>query len=186
MNPLLLEVRTKLVTERLNLRIPMAGDGEKVNAAIRVSINEFKIWLPFAQSIPEITETEINMRSAHNKFLNRESLRFLIFHKETDEFIGNCTLQNIDWDVPKFEIGYWIDTRFSGKGYMKEAIEELTNFAINDLKGRRVVIRCESSNVKSRAIPEKLGYELEGILRNEHFSADGKKLTDICVYAKIQ
>lgn len=55
-----------------------------------------------------------------------------------------------------------------------------------DLRARRLEIRCESTNTKSRTIPEKLGYELEGILRNEDFSADGKKLTDTCVYAKIQ
>lgn len=46
MNPLLLEFTTKIDTERLYLRIPMAGDGETVNAAIRASINEFKLWLP--------------------------------------------------------------------------------------------------------------------------------------------
>lgn len=124
----------------------------------------------------------------HNQFLNRESLRFLIFSKETDEFIGTCSLHNINWDIPKFEIGYWIDwidIRFSGKGFMTEAIQRLTNFAIQELNGRRIEIRCESSNTKSRKIPEKLGFELEGILRNEEFSADGKNLTDTCIYAKI-
>jgi RimJ/RimL family protein N-acetyltransferase len=185
MNPLLLEIPTKIDTKRLYLRIPMAGDGETVNAAIRASINEFKLWLPLYQSMPEITETEITVRRAHNQFLNRESLRFLIFSKETDEFIGTCSLHNINWDIPKFEIGYWIDIRFSGKGFMTEAIQRLTHFAIQELNGRRIEIRCESSNTKSRTIPEKLGYELEGILRNEDFSADGKKLTDTCIYAKI-
>ncbi|MEH6939969.1 GNAT family N-acetyltransferase [Bacillus sp. JJ664] len=185
MDPLLIDIPTKIDTKRLYLRIPMAGDGELVNAAIRASINEFKLWLPFAQSVPEITETEINLRRAHNQFLNRESFRFLIFSKETDMFIGTCSLQSIDWDIPKFEIGYWIDIRFSGKGYMTEAIQRLTNFAIHELNGRRIEIRCESSNTKSRTIPEKLGFELEGILRNEDFSADGKKLTDTCIYAKI-
>lgn len=69
---------------------------------------------------------------------------------------------------------------------MTEAIHELTHFAMVDLKARRLEIRCESTNTKSRTIPEKLGYELEGILRNEDFSADGKRLTDTCIYAKIQ
>ncbi|MBS4192898.1 hypothetical protein KHA94_22520 [Bacillus sp. FJAT-49705] len=62
MNPLLLEIPTKIDTKRLYLRIPMAGDGETVNAAIRASINEFKLWLPLFQSMPEITKTEIKVR----------------------------------------------------------------------------------------------------------------------------
>ncbi|PEC20151.1 GNAT family N-acetyltransferase [Bacillus cereus] len=136
--------------------------------------------------MPTVTETEINIRSAHIKFLNRDSLRFLIFLKESEDFLGTCSLHNIDWVKSQFEIGYWIDTRFSGNGYMTEAIHLLTHFAMVSLKARRLEIRCESTNTKSRIIPAKLGYELEGILRNEDFSADGKKLTDTCIYAKIQ
>lgn len=185
MNPLLLEIPTRIDTKRLYLRIPMAGEGETVHASIKASINELKLWLALFQSMPEINETEILVRRAHIQFLNRESFRFFIFSKETDEFIGTCSLHNINWDIPKFEIGYWIDTRFSGKGFMTEAIEVLTRFAIQELNSKRIEIRCESSNMKSRMIPEKLGFELEGILRNEDFSADGKKLTDTCIYAKI-
>ncbi|PLT28126.1 GNAT family N-acetyltransferase [Peribacillus deserti] len=183
-NPLLIEIPTNFETERLLLRAPrLHGDGATVNKAIRASYHELKKWLPFAQTLPEIEETEINLREAHINFLKRESLRFLIFHKETQNFIGSTGFHNIDWDIPKCEIGYWLDTRHSGKGYMTEAIKELTRFAMNQLKCKRVEIRCESENLKSRSIPEKLGYTLEGILRNDDLSADKKKLTDTCIYA---
>ncbi|MGE6256773.1 GNAT family N-acetyltransferase [Heyndrickxia sporothermodurans] len=185
MNPILMNIPMKIVTERLYLRMPMFGDGKVVNQAIQASINELQQWLPFAQSTPTEEETEINIREAHLKFLKREDLRYLIFHAESNEFIGSTGLHNIVWDIPKCEIGYWIHTKFSGNGYMMEAIEGLTMMALNDLNCRRIEIRCESTNDKSRAIPEKLGYQLEGILRNEDLSADGKRLTDTCVYAKI-
>ncbi|MET3695804.1 acetyltransferase (GNAT) family protein [Bacillus oleivorans] len=68
---------------------------------------------------------------------------------------------------------------------MTEAIKELTNFGIQRLQLMRIEIRCESTNLKSRAIPEKLGFHLEGILRNEDLSADGKELTDTCIYSII-
>lgn len=68
---------------------------------------------------------------------------------------------------------------------MTEAVSELTNLGLQLLKFRRIEIRCESTNTKSRTIPEKLGFELEGILRNEDLSADGKELTDTCIYAKV-
>lgn len=184
MNPILLEVATSIETERLILRVPSySGDGQVVNEAIRSSINELSTWLPFAQNIPTVEETEINMREAHVKFLKREVFRFLIFHKETQEFIGTSSLQNIDWDVSKCEIGYWINTKFSGNGYMIEGINELVNFGMNQLKFSRIEIRCESTNLKSRSIPEKLGFELEGILKKDDLSADGKNLTDTCIYA---
>ncbi|TMU87584.1 GNAT family N-acetyltransferase [Bacillus sp. BHET2] len=185
MNPVLLEIPTVIETERLELRMPNPGDGSVVNSAIKASLSELKPWLGFAQEDPSVEDTETNTREAHAKFLTRESLRYLIFRKGTNEFIGSTGFHNIDWSVPKFEIGYWIDTRMGGKGYMKEAVGRLTELAISELKGKRVEIRCESTNVKSRAIPEQLGYELEGVLRNEDLSVDGERLTDTCVYGMI-
>ena len=185
-DPILLEIPSQLNTERLILRAPnRTGDGSIVNQAIRESFNELKAWLPFAQKLPAVEETEINLREAHIKFLKRESFRFLIFHRDNNDFIGTASLQGIDWDIPKCEIGYWINTKSSGFGYMTEAVKALTYFGLNDLKFKRIEIRCESTNLKSRAIPEKLGYELEGIFRNEDLSADGSRLTDTCFYSVI-
>jgi len=186
-NPLLLEIPTQLTTERLILRAPNhSGDGNIVNQAIRDSFTELKAWMPFAQEIPSIEETEINLRNAHINFLKRESFRFLIFHKDTDEFIGAASFQGIDWNIPKCEIGYWINSTFSGNGYMTEAIKKLINVGLNQILFRRIEIRCESTNYKSRSIPEKLGFKLEGTLRNDDLSADGCRLTDTCIYSIIK
>ncbi|MFD1851602.1 GNAT family N-acetyltransferase [Oceanobacillus bengalensis] len=187
MNPLLLDVPLQLETERLILRAPLqTGDGNIVNQAIRDSFHELKAWLPFAQELPTVEETEVNLRNAHINFLKRESFRFLIFDKDSNDFIGTTSLQGINWDIPKCEIGYWINTKFSGNGYMTEAVKELANFGLNNIKFRRIEIRCESTNLKSRAIPEKLGFVLEGTLRNDDLSADGSKLTDTCFYSIIK
>ncbi|MDQ0228857.1 GNAT family N-acetyltransferase [Metabacillus malikii] len=186
MNPLLLDVPLKLETERLILRAPLqTGDGNIVNQAIRDSLDELKMWLPFAQELPTIEETEINLRNAYVNFLKRESFRFLIFRKDTDDFIGITSLQGIDWDIPKCEIGYWINTKFSGNGYMMEAVKELTKLGLNQIKFRRIEIRCESTNIKSRSIAEKLGFVFEGTLRNDDLSADGSRLTDTCLYSIV-
>ncbi|WP_242246031.1 GNAT family N-acetyltransferase [Bacillus cereus group sp. BfR-BA-01523] len=186
MNSILLDVPLQIETDRLILRAPLqAGDGNVVHQAIKDSINELKQWLLLFQSIPTVEETEIILRNAHIDFLKRESFRYLIYLKGTNDFIGTASLHGINWKISKCEIGYWINTQFSGNGYMTEAVSELTNLGFQLLKFRRIEIRCESNNTKSRAIPEKLGFELEGILRNEDLSADGKELTDTCIYAKV-
>ncbi|MDU0154651.1 GNAT family N-acetyltransferase [Bacillus cabrialesii] len=186
MNPLLLDVPLRLETERLILRAPhQTGDGKIVNQAIRDSFSELKAWLPFAQELPTVEETEINLRNAHINFLKRESFRFLIFDKASNNFIGITSLQRIDWTIPKCEIGYWVNTKFGGNGNMTEAIKKLATFGLHNIKFRRIEIRCESTNLKSRAIPEKLGFVFEGTLRNDDLSADGSKLTDTCFYSII-
>ena len=186
MNQLLLDIPSQLETERLILRAPrQSGDGSIVNEAIKNSINELKDWLPFVQKTPTVEETEVSLRIAHINFLKRESLRYLIFCKRTNDFIGVTSFQGINWDIPKCHIGYWINTKFSGNGYMLEAVKGLTELGLNHIKFKRIEIQCESTNIKSRSIPEKLGYELEGTLKNDDLSADGKKITDTCIYAIV-
>ncbi len=179
------EVPTEIRTERLLLRMPRPGDGAVVNAAIQASLDELKPWLGFALEEPSPQDTEINQLEAHLNFIKKEVLRYLIFDKETGNFIGSTGFHSIEWDVPKMEIGYWLDSRASGKGYMAEAVSALTDLAFMRLKCRRLEIQCDAENLKSRAIPEKLGFVLEGVLRNDERSVDGKRLTDTCIYAKF-
>lgn len=185
MNPILKEFPEEFSTERLVIRMPRPGDGKVVYEAIMASINELKPWMPFAQKEQSEQDVEVNIRSAYISFLKREDLRLLVFLKETGEFVASSGLHRIDWSIPKFEIGYWIDSRFSGKGYMTEAVKGIAQFAFRELQARRVEIRCDAKNMKSRAIPETLGFSLEGILKNDDVSPDTNQLRDTCIYAKI-
>jgi RimJ/RimL family protein N-acetyltransferase len=185
MKPILIDFPNQFYTERLLIRMPLPGDGKIVFQAMQASLNELKKWMPWAHREQTEADVEVNIREAHAKFLTREDMRLHIFNRETGEFIGSSGMHRINWDIPKFEIGYWIDNRYSGKGYITEATEAITKVAFTELKAKRVEIRCDVKNLKSRSIPERLGYKLEGILRNEKISADGKELRDTCIYAKI-
>jgi RimJ/RimL family protein N-acetyltransferase len=183
MKHILLDIPDQIETERLLLRIPKPGDGQAVNEAIRSSIKELQLWMPFAKTVPEVEETESNIRQAHAKFLTREDLRFHIYHKEQGFFIGSTGLHYIDWEVPKFEIGYWIKTNESKKGYVTEAAKALAQFAFRELNAKRVEIQCDSRNEQSRKVAERLGFTLEGILKNDDKGLDGS-LRDTCIYAR--
>jgi RimJ/RimL family protein N-acetyltransferase len=186
MKPILKEFPDEFITERLLIRKPMPGDGKAAFQAMQASMVELKPWMPWAHREQTEDDVEANMREAHAKFLIREDLRLHIFNKETGEFIGSSGLHRINWDIPKFEIGYWIDTRHAGKGYITEAVAAITNFAFTELNAKRVEIRCDSKNNRSKAVAERLGFPLEGILKNDGLSGDGKDVRDTCVYAKTK
>lgn len=184
MNPILLDFPTEFETDRLFIRMPMPGDGAVTCESINASLKELQPWMPFAQKEQTVDETEVVVRQGYLNFLNRSDLRLLVFKKDTGEFVASSGLHRINWDVPKFEIGYWIDTRYSGRGYMTEAVQGITEFAVRELNARRIEIRCDSLNTKSRAIPEKLGFALEGVLKKDSVSVDGE-IRDTCIYSKI-
>lgn len=185
-HPILNDFPHEFYTERLLIRLPLPGDGKMVFDAVQASRNDLKKWLGFAQNEQSLEETEVNVREAHLKFLKRENLRLHIFLRETGEFIGSSGMHRINWDIPKFEIGYWIDSRQSGKGYITETVHGITGFAFNELGAKRVEIHCDTKNLKSRAVPERLKYVLEGIHYNDSIAVDGNELRDTCIYAKVK
>lgn len=186
MNPILIDFPNKIETGRLYMRPCRPGDGNIVFESVIASQNELKPWLPFAQFEQSLENTEASIREAYADFMLKKDFRLLIFRKEDDQFIGSTGLHRINWDIPKCEIGYWIDSRQSKNGYITEAVQALTNFAFDFLKAKRIEIRVDPNNIASVRIPKKLGFVLEGILRQYQLSADKKELCDTCVYAKIK
>lgn len=184
-NPSLIKFPERIETPRLSIRPCMPGDGPAVFKAISESREELKRWLPFARKEQTLEEVEAGVRDSYAEFIKKTDIRLHIYLRETDEFIGSTGLHRIDWDVPKVEIGYWLHTRYTKKGYMVEAVKELTRFALNDLSCKRVEIRCDERNAASRKVPERLGFKLEGILRYDHLDENGIDARDTCVYSLI-
>ena len=185
MNPILLDIPERIEGDRVYLRTCKPGDGPMVHDALVASKEELKAWMPWAQRDQTVEETEANLRRAQAEFILREDIRLYVMRKNDDVFLGSTGLHRINWETRKFEIGYWMDSRYTKQGYMKEAVEVLTAFAFNELLANRVEIRCDSKNLNSRRIPEKLGYTLEGILRQDSYDATGIFLCDTCIYSKV-
>jgi RimJ/RimL family protein N-acetyltransferase len=184
-NPILLSFPEGFETERLIIRAPLWGDGVSANEAVKESIEELRPWMPWAQEIPSIEQSEAGVRQARLRFLDRSDLRLYLIMKETGQFIGSSGLHRIDWQSRKFEIGYWVRTSFSGKGFIMEAVEGIANFASNYLQANRIEIRCDSRNVRSARVAERLHFTLEGILRNEECDVNGS-LRDTMVFSKVR
>ncbi|TMD65260.1 MAG: GNAT family N-acetyltransferase, partial [Chloroflexi bacterium] len=83
-----------------------------------------------------------------------------------------------------FEIGYWLRVSAPGHGYMTEAVQLLTNYAFSSLAANRVEIRCDERNVRSAAIPRRLGFIQEARMRNHEAAPDGTLRTTL-VFALI-
>ena len=185
MDALLLDFPESFESDRLTIRAPRPGDGTEINAAIRETFDDLKGWMPWARQIPTLEESESFVRRAQCEFLAREDLTLFLLLKGTNTIVGASGLHRINWDIPKFEIGYWCRKRFQGQGYITESTEAITKFAFETLGAKRVEIRCDVKNVRSQHIPNRLGFKLEGTLRNDALSPSGE-LRDTLVFAKIE
>jgi RimJ/RimL family protein N-acetyltransferase len=184
-NPLLLDFPEEFESEQLLIRTPRAGDGVQLNALVQASVEELRPWMPWVTPVPTVEQSEESVRKAIGRWKLREDLRLHLYLKSTGEFIGGSGLHRINWDVPKFEIGYWVGRPFARKGFITEAVGRIARFAFEDLQAQRVEIRCDDLNVRSARVAERTGFVLEGVLRNDVRSRDGE-LRSTRVYAKIQ
>jgi RimJ/RimL family protein N-acetyltransferase len=167
MNPLLIDLPEQLETERLIIRWPRPGAGAAMNAAIRESIEELRPWMEWAQAIPTLEESEAYARAAWSKVIARTELPMHLYRKDTQLLVGASGLVRLNWEVPRFEIGYWCRTSCLRMGFISEAVQAITAFAFGTLRANRVELRCDERNERSRRVAARTGYACEGRLVNE-------------------
>lgn len=184
---LLFPVPLSFETSRLILRPFCAEDAPMLHAALVESIAELRrnLWfLPWVAEEQTLQSAEIRCRKAEANFLLRTDLPYMVFDKLTDHLVACVGLHRTDWSLPKTEVGYWVRTSETGKGYASEGVFALTNWALNEFHAKRVELVTDEQNVRSRAVAERCGFHLEGIMHNTMQAPDGS-LRNSCVYAKL-
>lgn len=171
-------------SERLTIRAPRVRDAAELRAAIEESIDDLRPWMPWAARVPTLREARANLRQARRRYLEHKDFRLNLFLKGTDTFVGGSGIHRVNWGVRKVEIGYWVRRSFAGQGYITEAVNAITEFAVEHFGAKRVEIRMDDRNLRSWRVAERCGFELEGVLRNERRGPDGS-LGDTRVYARV-
>lgn len=148
----------RIETPRLQLRCGTPADAAGLKHAIDSSLAELQAWMPWAMAEPSplavVTERLERFRS---DFLAGREWHYLIVDRaETslDGVVGLHPRRGPD----AVEIGYWIRTAATRRGYASEAVATLTAVAFEFLVIERIEIRCDPRNLRSAAIPRRLGY----------------------------
>lgn len=180
------DVPDQIETERLIIRSPLPGDGAPLRAAVLASQRELAPWLDWAIDVPDDVAYEELVRRGRARFITREDLWLLLLHRATGSIIGGSGLHRIDWRVPRFEIGYWLHSAYTGQGYMTEAVRAVEALAFDRLGAKRVEIHVDSRNARSIAVIQRLGYPQEGLLRQHERSQFDGRLRDTLIFARIR
>lgn len=129
-----------------------------------------KEWLPWLDGTRSTEDTQSFIVMTRTQFASNKGFQTGIWYQ--GNIAGVIGFNEINWANRSASIGYWLCERYQGKGIMTKSCKVLIDYAFKELKLNRVEIRCAEKNLSSRAIPERLGFAKEGMVREAEWLYD--------------
>lgn len=126
----------------------------------RADLYEFLPWS--SESIEDVTGF---IRSARNQQQTGAGLHLAVFDKTSDRLVGVMGFSHISAYSPKGEVGYWIRSGDTGKGFATDALRTFVRFCRNELGFVRIDARVATGNLASQAVLRSCGFQQEGLKR---------------------
>jgi len=127
-------------------------------AVVNASLPELRPWMPWAQE-PVTAETQLTWFHDSDKQWDDGTGFVYGIYDPAGHLVGG-TGYHVRNGPGVLEIGYWQTRAASGKGLMTRVADALTKAAASVDGVTRVEIHCDADNVRSAAIPQRLGYRL--------------------------
>jgi len=149
--------------------------------AVDSSRESLRRWLPWVDGTRSLADSAAFVTAARAEHRLGAAWHFAVV---TDaEVIGVCALNRIDSAHRWASVGYWLHHGHTGQGTMIACVRRLVGFAFDELAMHRLEIRCAEHNWASRAIPERLGFVSEGLLRDVEW-INGSAVSQV-VYSQL-
>jgi ribosomal-protein-serine acetyltransferase len=162
------------------LRVLEEADAGELHALIEANRAYLARWMPWAAA-QTLEDTAAFVDSTRRQLAEGDGLQTALV--ADGAIVGVAGYHGVDWANRATSIGYWLAESAQGRGAMTSAVRALVEHAIGTWELNRVEIRADVENVRSRAIPERLGFAFEGTLRQAQRL--GERYRDQAVYAVL-
>jgi [ribosomal protein S5]-alanine N-acetyltransferase len=156
----------RLVGERVYLRAPERMDWEAWASLRGRSRNFLEPWEP---SWPADALSRLSFRSRIARYAedwrSDQAYNLFIFSHD-DAMVGGIGLSNVRRGVSETaSLGYWVGEPFARQGFMTAALPLVLDFSFDKVRLHRVEAACLPTNVPSRALLARIGFQQEGYAR---------------------
>jgi ribosomal-protein-serine acetyltransferase len=172
---------TLKIDHELELKLIQIQDSSELFQLVDHNRAHLRQWLPWVDSMTSSLQYHSIILSWIKQYRDHNGFHAGIRYK--GKLAGVIGLHSIDWYNNQTTIGYYLGKGFEGKGIMTRTVIALLDYIFFTVHLNRVEIRCAVLNNKSRAIPQKLGFEFEGVIRDGEFLYD--HYHDLAVYGML-
>lgn len=145
----------------------IAGDAEEMFTLIVTSREHLDRWLRWSNTLQAEADVTDTITAAAAK--QQAGIGFHLGIFVHGALAGGAVCRDLLPLHRSAEIGYWLGHQYTGRGLATRATVRVIDYLIDERKLHRIEMQCASENVASRAIPERLGFQLEGIRRQSHW-----------------
>jgi ribosomal-protein-serine acetyltransferase len=158
------------------------SDAEELTILIDRNRSHLREWLPWLDNSRDLQDTARFIGRSLAQAEDNNGYQFgIVCDGRLAGMIGEHYLDAFN---QKTELGYWIDAAYQGRGIVTRATARLTDYTFTEQGCNRVLLHCAVSNVKSRAVAERLGFVQEGILREAEWLYD--HYVDLVLYSMLK
>ena len=138
-------------------------------------------WLPWLDQNTKVQHTAAFIQASLRQFADRNGLACAI--RSGGRIAGVIGLHRIDWPNRRTTVGYWVAESHQGRGLVTRACAGMLDYVFGELGLHHVEIGCAPGNTRSCAVPERLGFVREGVLRQREWLYD--HFVDHVVYGML-
>jgi ribosomal-protein-serine acetyltransferase len=120
-------------------------------------------WLPWVDGTREESDTLQFIQAHMEQFASNAGFAAIIW--ENGQIAGIIGTHQINWAHRRVELGYWLAAEFQGRGLITDSCRSVLKYLFTEMQLNRIEILCAVGNTKSKAVPTRLGFTYEGILR---------------------
>ncbi len=155
----------------ISLRELQESDALDVFAAVESNRDRLGRWLFWVHETRTPSDVRVFIREAIIQHAARYALHCAI--RVDGALAGGIGCRIVESRNRSASIGYWLDAAFEGRGIVTRSCGAMLDYAFGEMKMHRVEIRCATHNTRSCAVPARLGFTREGVLRQAEWVRGG-------------
>jgi ribosomal-protein-serine acetyltransferase len=166
----------------LHLRMVRENDAPELFRLVDANRAHLRQWLPWVDDNISADQSLLFIRSSLQQHAENEGFSCAIVLAQ--RIVGVVGYQPINQANRCVDLGYWLGREVLGRGIMTRCCRVLIDHAFAKLGLNRIAIRVATGNTASRAIPERLGFMQEGVLREAEWLYD--HFVDHAIYGLLK
>ena len=172
-------------SQNFKLKLITQNDSDEFYELIQSNLKRLEDF--FAGTVSKTQTREATKKyciEIEGKIAKNEYFPYLIIESESKRMIGLIDLKNINWNIPKGELGFFIDSGFEGKGITSLLATTLIEQIVKEHRFKKLYCRVAKQNTRSISLVKRIGFILEGTIRRDYKTTKGE-LVDLNYYGMI-